>query len=201
MRKIQVVICLLAGWLLTACSPDTATILRSKTTAYFEAWNRQDFKSPAFASFKLDTSLVWHGKKEGPGIVSIFNPNSGWKQWDVAWYGTYDYEITQVNVEELSVTGSFQETHDFFKRIGMPEGLSAKVTFWFNEDLKVKETFYDWSPDNRSMHDLIKPMVEWAKVHDSIRINNIYLQEGFVPSTENAREWQVLFDLYEAGSP
>ncbi len=180
-----------------SCGPGKEQILREKTDAYFEAWNHQEFTLPAFADFKLDTSRVWHGKKVGDGKISVFNPNSGWKQWDKAWNGTYSYEITLIDLEELSVTGEFRETTDFLKYIGMPEGFSATVTFWFDEQLRVKETQYDWFEGNRSMHDLIKPIVAWAKVNDSVRINKIYLNNGFVPSEENAREWKALFERYE----
>lgn len=183
--------------LIAGCEPTKEELIREKTEAYFDAWNRQEFTNPAFSEFKLHTSRVWHGKKEGEGNVSVFNPNSGWKQWDKAWNGKYRYEITHIDPEELFVTGKFQETTDFLNYIGMPEGFSATVTFWFDEKLRVKETQYDWFESNRSMHDLIKPIVDWAKVNDSIRIQNIYLKDGFVPNTENAEEWKVLFERYE----
>ena len=92
---------------------------------------------------------------------------------------------------------NFQETTDFLKIIGMPEGFSAKVTFWFDNDLKVKETLYQWSEQNISMHDAIKPIVDWARVNDSLRIQKIYLENGFVANRENAAEWRKIIELYE----
>jgi len=100
----------------------------------------------------------------------------------------------------LKVTGAFSEITDFHKHIGMPEGLSATVTFWFNEDLKVKETLYGWHPENKSMGDLIKPMVAWAKVNDSLLIETIYLRDGFVPNFKNARAWKKLIKDYQAAT-
>lgn len=178
-------------------SENTEQILRKKTEKYFEAWNKQDFQNPDFTDFKRDTSLTWHGTKEGEGRPSIFNPNSGWKQWDVAWNGTYTFDILEIDADSLKVVGKFRETTDFLKFIGMPEGFGATLTFWFDEQYKVKETLYGWHEDNRDMHEVIKPIVDWAKEHDSLRIQKIYLQDGFVPNRENAQEWKALFDLYK----
>ncbi len=186
----------LALLLVTSCTENKKAILEEKVKKYFAAWNSQDFESSDFALFKKDTSYTWHGKKEGQGNRSIFNPNSGWKQWDKAWKGTYTYKDVQINTEEMMVTGEFNETTDFLKQIGMSEGFSATVTFWFDDDYRVKETLYAWKPDNRSMHEQIKPLVEWAKQNDSITIYQIYLQDGFRPSTETAIEWKKLLDAY-----
>lgn len=187
-------------FVLISCSPGKEQVLRGKVENYFAAWNRQDFESADFAAFKKDTSYTWHGKKEGDGIRSIFNPNSGWKQWDKAWNGTYSYTSMRIDTDEMTVSGRFNETTDFLKQIGMPEGFSATVTYWFDDYYQVKETQYDWDPDNQSMHDKIKPLVEWATINDSITIHRIYLKDGFRPSTENAKDWKKLLNLYfEAG--
>lgn len=187
---------LVALLILTGCEVSKEQVIKEKVGKYFAAWNRQDFESSDFATFKKDTSYTWHGEKKGEGSRSIFNPNSGWKQWDKAWNGTYSYDIIEINVDQLYVSGRFTETTDFLKIIGMPEGFSATVTFWFDDDYRVKETLYDWDPDNQSMHDKIKPLVEWAKVNDSTAINQIYLRDGFKPSTANATEWKKLLDSY-----
>ncbi len=181
---------------LSSCQPSTEALLREKTEAYFAAWNRHDFTHPDHANFKRDTSYTWHGKKEGNGSRSIYNPNSGWKQWDIAWNGTYRYEITNIDVNNLSVTGNFHETTDFLKFIGMPEGFSAVVTFWFDEELKVKETQYEWLDSNRNMHEVIKPIVAWAQQNDSLRLQKVYPDGSFTPNTENAEEWKILFENY-----
>lgn len=180
------------------CSPSDQEILSKKIKKYYAAWNRQDFNHPDYTQFTNDTTYTWHGEKNGDGIMTIFGPNSGWKQWDIAWNGTYRFEITDLNLNELKVSGQFHETTDFLKIIGMPEGFSAIVTYWFDKNLRVKETQYDWSPDNKSIHDVIKPYVDWAKKYDSVRIQNIYLENGFVPSKENADEWKILFANYDA---
>lgn len=182
--------------LLYGCFDKTKYTLETKTTAYFEAWNNHDFTNPDFATFKRDTSYTWHGEKKGGGIRSVFNPNSGWKQWDKAWAGSYAFTITEVDLTDLSVTGDFQEKTDFLKIVGMPEGFSARVTFWFDENLLVKETFYDWSEQNKSLDDLLKPIVHWAKENDSMRIQKIYLQDGFVANEQNANEWKVLLENF-----
>lgn len=197
MRIKKLSILPICGLIFFSCTDNTEDVIRQKTNNYFTAWNNHDFVHPDFQEFKRDTSYTWHDAKVGQGIESIFNPNSGWKQWDVAWNGIYQYEILEIDTDSMKVTGDFIETNDFLKYIGMPEGFSATVTYWFDEELKVKETLYDWSEDNRSLHDLIKPVVDWAKENDSIRIQRIYLENGFVPSKENADEWKELFQLYE----
>ncbi len=181
----------------SGCEPQIRDILREQTEAYFHRWNQHDFNHPDFANFKQDTNYVWHNEREGKGIRTVFNPDSPWKQWDVAWNGTYSYEITEIDEENLRITGKFQETTDFLKFIGMPEGLTATVTFWFGEDLRVKETLYDWSEKNRNMHDVIKPIVDWAKQNDSLRIQKIYLKNGFVPGKANADNWKLIFKKYD----
>ncbi|MEM7085522.1 MAG: hypothetical protein AAF489_05025 [Bacteroidota bacterium] len=188
---------LLALGLFCCSEKQTQKTLEEKIEAYFTSWNQYDFENPAFSEFKLDTSLIWHGTKKGKGIRSVFNPNSGWKQWDRSWNGTYTFKIQEMDLDSLKVTGAFTEITDFHKQIGMPEGLSATVSFWFNDDLKVKETLYAWDPNNKSMHELIKPMVAWAKVNDSLLIENIYLKDGFVPNFKNARAWKKLMNDYQ----
>ena len=47
------------------------------------------------------------------------------------------------------------------------------------------------------MSEVIQPIVEWAMVNDSIRIQYIYLKDGFTPNTENAIEWKILLDAYK----
>ena len=96
----------------------------------------------------------------------------------------------------MKVIGEFNETTDFLKIIGMPEGYSAKVTFWFDDNDRVKNTLYAWNVTNRKMKEVIEPIVEWAKVNDFIRINKIYLNDGFIPNTENAKEWKILLAKY-----
>lgn len=182
---------------LWGCATSTKHILRKKTKAYFKAWNRHDFTNSDFANFKMDTCYVWHNNKKGKGQQNVFDPNSGWKQWDIAWNGTYQFEITNIDTGSLKVTGKFIETTDFLKIIGMPTGYSATVTYWFNKDLKVKEILYDWDEKNRNMHEVIKPIVIWAKEHDSLRIQKIYLRDGFVPNKENAKEWKELLMLWK----
>ncbi|MEP1096506.1 MAG: hypothetical protein ABJG78_15430 [Cyclobacteriaceae bacterium] len=194
MRSTTILIVLFL--LCISCSDKKEQIIREKVEDYFSAWNNQAFESAAFAQFKTDTSYTWHGEKEGPGIRSIFNPNSGWKQWDKAWNGHYTYDSIVVNIEEKKVTGRFNETTDFLKEIGLSAGFSAIVTFWFDENYRVKETLYEWNPDNQSMHQRIKPLVEWAKVNDSSTINRIYLKDGFKPSTKNANDWKHLLRVY-----
>ena len=183
-------------FLLTGCKDTEEKILKNKIEHYFKAWNQHAFESPEFALFKNDTSRTWHGEKEGEGSRSVFNPRSGWKQWDVAWNGSYKYDSVIFDKSERSVTGKFNETTDFLKQIGMPEGFSAVVTFWFDEDYRVTETLYAWDSNNQSMHDKIKPLVEWAQVNDSATINRIYLKDGFKPSTENATHWKRLLNKY-----
>lgn len=181
-----------------SCSEkQTTKILNNKIEAYFASWNQYDFENPAFSEFKQDTSLTWHGTKYGKGIPSVFNPNSGWKQWDKSWNAIYAFEILEIDLDSMKVTGAFSEITDFHKQIGMPEGLSATVSYWFNDDLQVKETLYAWHPDNQSMHELIKPLVAWAKLNDSILIETIYLKDGFVPSFKNARAWKKLIKDYQ----
>lgn len=196
MNNTKLYLVLVLVGLLFECSAPAEQELRKKTEAYFAAWNRHDFTHPDFANFKLDTSYVWHGKKEGKGIETLFDPYSGWKQWDIAWNGAYKFQITRIDAENRIVQGNFHETTDFFKIIGMPEGITAVVTFWFTPDMQVKETQYNWSDSNRSMHDLVKPIVAWARENDSLRIQKVYLQDGFVPNKENAAEWKILFDSY-----
>ncbi len=182
--------------ILLSCNENKEAIIQEKVERYFSAWNRQDFESPNFSLFKNDTSYTWHGTKEGSGNRSIFNPNSGWKQWDKAWNGTYAFNNPKIDIDEMKVSGDFNETTDFLKLIGMSEGFSATVTFWFDDNYRVKETLYAWNPDNRSMHDQIKPLVEWAKENDSTTIHQIYIQSGFKPSLKAAKKWEKLLDSY-----
>ena len=183
---------------LYACRQEQSeTLLREKTENYFKAWNRHDFNHPDFANFKRDTSYTWHGARAGEGIQSTFNPDSGWKQWDKAWNGQYTYDITTIDVDSLKVIGTFTETTDFLTFIGMPEGYTATVTFWFDEKHRVKETLYAWNGDNQVMKEIIQPIVDWARVNDSTRIHQIYLNEGFIPNTTNAEEWKQLFMGYK----
>ena len=186
------------GLLCWSCSGvDKEAVLEGKIENYFSAWNGQNFDHPHFSEFKRDTSYTWHGTKKGKEIRSVFNPNSGWKQWDKAWNGAYTYRILKIEVASMKVTGEFTETTDFLKIIGMPEGLAATVTFWFDDTNKVEETLYAWNSDNKNMHQLLKPIVTWAKEHDSVTIQKIYLQDGFVPNTENAEVWKRLIERYE----
>ena len=194
MKKQNLII---LGFIFCSCfNNDKETILRQKIDKYFLAWNNQAFTHFDFSSFKNDTSYTWHGKKEGKGIQSIFNPNSGWKQWDKAWNGYYTYNIIKIDIDSMKVIGEFNETTDFLKIIGMPEGYSAKVTFWFDDNDRVMETLYAWNVTNRKMKEVIEPIVEWAKVNDFIRINKIYLNDGFIPNTENAKDWKILLAEY-----
>ena len=94
---------LIWGILLLGCKTPAVDVLREKTEDYFVAWNRHDFTHPDYANFKVDTKYVWHIKKGGDGIQSIFDPNSGWKQWDIAWNGTYQFKITHIDIDELKV--------------------------------------------------------------------------------------------------
>jgi len=198
MLKKHVLSLLALGLILWSCSKDNEeAILRHKIDKYFLAWNNQAFNHPDFFDFKRDTSYTWHDKKEGKGSQSIFNLNSGWKQWDKAWNGTYTYDSIIIDTDSLKVTGKFRETTDFLKIIGMPEGYTAIVTYWFDDSYKVKETLYEWDVNNEKMSEVIKPIVEWAMINDSIRIQHIYLQDGFTPNTENAREWKILLDAYK----
>ena len=186
------------GLILWSCSENNKeAILGKKIEDYFLSWNKQDFNHPDFSKFKRDTSYTWHGTKKGEGIQSIFNPNSGWKQWDKAWNGVYTYDIIKIDTDSMKVIGEFRETTDFLKIIGMPEGYAAKVTFWFDDNYKVKETLYAWNSDNKKMSEVIRPIVEWAIVNDSIRIYNIYLKDGFIPNKENAKEWNNLLNAYK----
>jgi len=194
--KTQLIL-LLAITLVSCNGSDTHLRLVTKTQNYFNAWNKHDFNHPDFANFKKDTSRTWHGRKEGEGSNSIFNPNSKWKQWDIAWNGQYFYDSLVVNIHEKSITGSFRETNDMLVRIGMPEGFRATVTYWFDKEDKVKETLYAWNKNNRSMHELLKPIVDWATTYDSALISEIYLSNGFEPSAENARKWKVILDAYD----
>ena len=194
MKKQNLII---LGFIFCSCfNNDKETILRQKIDKYFLAWNNQAFSHPDFSNFKKDTSYTWHDKKEGKGIQSIFNPNSGWKQWDKAWNGYYTYNIIKIDIDSMKVIGEFNETTDFLKIIGMPEGYSAKVTFWFDDNDRVNNTLYAWNVTNRKMKEVIEPIVEWAKVNDFIRINKIYLNDGFIPNTENAKEWKILLAKY-----
>ena len=194
MKKQNLII---LGFIFCSCfNNDKETILRQKIDKYFLAWNNQAFSHPDFSNFKKDTSYTWHDKKEGKGIQSIFNPNSGWKQWDKAWNGYYTYNIIKIDIDSMKVIGEFNETTDFLKIIGMPEGYSAKVTFWFDDNDRVNNTLYAWNVTNRKMKEVIEPIVEWAKVNDFIRINKIYLNDGFIPNTENAKEWKILLAEY-----
>ena len=194
MKKQNLII---LGFIFCSCfNNDKETILRQKIDKYFLAWNNQAFSHPDFSNFKKDTSYTWHGKKEGKGIQSIFNPNSGWKQWDKAWNGYYTYNIIKIDIDSMKVKCEFNETTDFLKIIGMPEGYSAKVTFWFDDNDRVNNTLYAWNVTNRKMKEVIEPIVEWAKVNDFIRINKIYLNDGFIPNTENAKEWKILLAEY-----
>lgn len=198
MEKRNLIAVLTLGLILWSCSENNMeALLEKKIENYFLAWNEQDFNHPDFSKFKRDTSYTWHGTKKGKGIRSIFNPNSGWKQWDKAWNGVYTYDIIKIDIDSMKVTGKFRETTDFLKIIGMPEGFTATVTFWFDENLRVKETLYAWNSDNEKMNEIIIPIVEWAKVNDSTRIYNIYLKDGFIPNKENAKEWRSLLNEYK----
>ena len=96
MKKQNLII---LGFIFCSCfNNDKETILRQKIDKYFLAWNNQAFSHPDFSNFKKDTSYTWHDKKEGKGIQSIFNPNSGWKQWDKAWNGYYTYNIIKIDI-------------------------------------------------------------------------------------------------------
>jgi len=199
MIKQSLILLASLGFILSGCSKNNKeAIFRQKIDKYFLAWNNQAFSHPDFSNFKRDTSYTWHGKKDGKGRQSIFNPNSGWKQWDKAWNGSYTYDIVKIDTDSMKVVGEFIETTDFLKTIGMPEGYSATVTFWFDDNDRVKETLYAWNASNRNMKEVIKPIVEWAKVNDSIRINKIYLIDGFIPNIENAKEWKILLDEYKS---
>ncbi len=167
-----------------------------KVDRYYAAKNRHDFEHPDYAEFKQKVSLTWHGAKEGEGITSRFNPNSGWNQWDVAWNGSYSFSVTAFDESEVSVTGRFNEDNEFFHLIGIPHGLSATVTFWFDEELRVKETQYNWDESNQSVHEKLKPIVAWAITYDSLATHQVYLKDGFVPNAENARIWKKLLTAY-----
>ncbi|MCE7991652.1 MAG: hypothetical protein HEP71_06720 [Roseivirga sp.] len=80
----------------------------------------------------------------------------------------------------------------------MPEGFSGNLTFWYDDELKVIEKVYDFDSENRSMHDMVKPMVEWAKTNEATLegITKVYLANGFKPSTENAVIWKEILEAY-----
>jgi hypothetical protein len=189
------------GLIFMSCSENKEIFLKQKIDKYFLAWNNQKFNHSDFSEFKRDTSYTWHNKKGGKGNQSIFNANSGSKQWDKAWNGAYSYDIIKIDTDSLKVTGTFRETTDFLRIIGMPEGYKAIVTYWFDDDYRVKETLYEWNPNNKKMSEVIQPIVEWAMKNDSIKIQTIYLKDGFKPNTENAREWKTLLDRYKNTLP
>ncbi len=197
MKKIWTGLLIFVIALISCSSGSEEDVMKAKVAAYFNAWNNQEFTSEAFRGFTLDTSYTWHSEKIGEGSRSIFNPNSGWKQWDKAYNGTYTFDSVVVNTKERTITGKFTETTDFLKDIGMPEGFAAIITYWYNEDLKVTGKLYGWNPNNRSMHDMVKPIVEWAKTYDSAAIAQVYLTNGFKPSTENAAIWKRLITAYK----
>ena len=197
MKKFGFIPLLGIGLMLWSCSTtNKEAILKKNVEDYFIAWNKHDFHNPDYSNFKRDTSYTWHGEKKDKGNQSIFDPNSGWGQWDIAWNGIYTFDIIKVDIDSMTVSGKFNETTDFLKFIGMPEGFDATVTYWFGDDYRVKETLYAWNPNNKSMGEVIKPIVEWATLNDSIRIHKIYLNDGFVPGTANAEEWKILFRAY-----
>ncbi|MCE7991651.1 MAG: hypothetical protein HEP71_06715 [Roseivirga sp.] len=88
MKKVYLIFTV-AVFAFASCSTvDEEAEMRSKVENYFAAWNKQEFTSEAFRGFTRDTTYTWYSpEKEGEGIRSVFNPNSGWKQWDVAWNG------------------------------------------------------------------------------------------------------------------
>jgi hypothetical protein len=178
--------------------PNEEAIMVGKVNDYFSAWNDQRFTSQAYQNFTTDTSYTWHNEKKGAGSASVFNPNSGWKQWDVAMNGTYTYTNIIVDTDARTITGDFTETTDFLKEIGMPEGFAAKITYWYNDDLKVTGKLYGWDPNNRSMGTMVKPMADWAKVNNRELIEQVYPDERFTPSTANAVVWKQIIANYKA---
>ena len=189
----------IALFALVSCNQsEEEEIMLEKVNAYFVAWNNQGFTSPAFRGFTKDTSYTWHTEKKGEGSMSIFNPNSGWKQWDKAMNGVYTFENIDINTHARTITGDFTETTDFLKAIGMPEGFSAKITYWYNKDFQITGKLYGWSPDNRSMATMVKPMADWAKANNPELIEQVYPNESFTPSTENAKIWKQIIANYKA---
>ena len=177
--------------------PDEEGIMMDKVNAYFAAWNNQEFTSEAYKGFAKDTSYTWHTEKKGEGIPSTYNPNSGWKQWDKAMNGIYTFDNLVIDIKARTIIGDFTETTDFLKEIGMPEGFAAKITYWYDEDFKIKERLYGWNPNNRSMATMVKPMADWAKKNNPDLIAQVYPEERFTPSTENAVIWKQIIANYK----
>ncbi len=180
---------------------DTETMIRRKIVGYFAAKNSHDFNSSAYRDFKRDSSRTWHNEKEGEGILSVFNPNSGWNQWDVAWSGKYKHEIIRVNPKERTAVVRFNENNEFFQALGIEEGLWATVTFWFDENLRVKETLYDWDKDNEGVGVKLDKIAEWALKSDSATILKVYPNNRFIPNSENAVIWRKLISGYKKSNP
>ncbi len=180
-----------------SCGDTVKEQLADKVHQYYAAKNRHDFGSLAYTKFKCDTSTTWHGERTGEGLRSLFNPNSGWNQWDIAWEGRYEYEIVEVDSDSLLVRLRFTEFNEFLTAVGIPEGLSATITFWFDEDLRVKETLFGWDDDNQSVHENLKPIVSWALSYDSAAIAEVYLNDGFEASAQKADMWKPLLEAYQ----
>ncbi len=181
-----------------SCGDTVEDQMAIKVDLYYAAKNRHDFSSPDYTQFKRDTSTTWHGERSGKGFQSIFNPNSGWNQWDIAWDGRYRYEIIDARSDSLLVRLRFTEFNEFLTAVGIPEGLSATVTFWFDEDLRVRETLYGWDDDNQSVHENLKTIVEWALSYDSAAIAEVYLNDGFEASAQKADMWKPLLAMYQS---
>ena len=178
----------------TNAQQETNAIQRFKD--YFEAWNNYQFTSDDFRGYLNDTIYTWHGKKEGKGTMSVFNPFSKWKQWDVAMNGVYSVDSIRYIPGENKIIASFHETTDFLWFIGMPKGFSATVHYWLDDQGRVKEILYDWSQDNKDFKTQLKPLVDWAIKYDSLEIADLYLKDGFEPSWTNAIRWTRLMKKY-----
>lgn len=183
-------------FLLLVSSGCEETTIRNRIHAHFAAWNRQDFDHEDFKAFLNDSILIWHNKKIGNGQLSVIDPNSGWKQWDKAWNGSYQLDSVIIDTQQHKVTANFAETNDFNKLIGMPEGYRARVTYWLDSKGRVKEVLYDWADQNPEIKEKLKPIVEWALENDSSAIAEAYLQNGFQPSATNAAKWKKILNGY-----
>ena len=161
---------------------------------YYEA---SKVDQEAVWEYSADTLRVWfESKKNEASLRYRGKQQSKWGEWDDVMHATSHYDSIWFDSGENAVRGYFFENNDFYKLIGASSNKTLR-TYFLNEDLKISGLLYERIPTQNSISEKhMKPIVEWALVNDSVEITELYPDNEFVPSAENALRWKTLLARY-----
>ncbi|MEQ9425047.1 MAG: hypothetical protein RJQ09_11550 [Cyclobacteriaceae bacterium] len=191
--RIVLVICMTLFW---ACGANRTEILRSKMNAYLEAKALADGSHHQFVA---DTFKTWFEDRQGKPIIRIKGEASKgpWAEWDEVFHSKSTLKGgLKIDQEDDAVTGIFFESNEFYELIGKPPTETTR-TFWFDKEDKLAEVLIIWKPDQPESDEFLKPIVEWAQMHDSVTLNEIYPKGKIKPSQENAVKWREMIKRYK----